>query len=104
MSLETIVAQHYTSGILEQSIIAALRQAGKDPDRLDPDDLALVDEFHHGGRTATVAFAPRLGLRPGIFSTSVRDSAGRRGIWPGNMAAGSRALTSPRSLSPWLEA
>ena len=76
MSVETIVAQHYTSGALEQSIIAALRQAGKDPDRLDPDDLAPVDEFHHGGRAATAAFAPRLGLRPGMHVLDVGSGLG----------------------------
>jgi hypothetical protein len=48
-SVETDVAGHYTEGTLEQRILAALRQAGKDLDRLDPDDLAPVDEFHHGG-------------------------------------------------------
>jgi hypothetical protein len=66
MTLETETVQHYTHGALEQRIIEALRQAGKDPDRLDPDDLAPVDEFHSGGRAATEAFAPRLGLHAGM--------------------------------------
>ena len=66
MTIETDVAGHYTEGTLERRIFAALRQAGKDPDRLEPDDLAPLDEFHHGGRTATAAFAPRLDLRPGM--------------------------------------
>lgn len=66
MTLETEIARHYTSGPLEARILDALRAAGKDPDRLDPDDLAPIDEFHQGGRAATAAFAPRLGLRPGM--------------------------------------
>jgi hypothetical protein len=66
MSVETDVAGHYTQGTLEQRILTALREAGKDPDRLDPDDLAPVDEFHHAGRAATAAFAPRLNLKPGM--------------------------------------
>jgi ubiquinone/menaquinone biosynthesis C-methylase UbiE len=66
MMVEAEIARHYTEGSLEQRIIVALKQAGKDPDRLDPDDLAPVDEFHHGGRAATTAFAPRLELKPGM--------------------------------------
>ncbi len=41
----------------------ALRQAGLDPDALDPDDLAAVDEFHARGRAATVALAALAGVR-----------------------------------------
>jgi ubiquinone/menaquinone biosynthesis C-methylase UbiE len=76
MSVETDVAGHYTEGTLEQRILAALRQAGKDPDRLDPDDLAPVDEFHHGGRAATAAFAPRLNLQPGMHLLEIGSGIG----------------------------
>lgn len=76
MQVETDVAGHYTEGTLEQRILAALRQAGKDPDRLDPDDLAPVDEFHHGGRAATAAFAPRLALRPGMRLLEIGSGIG----------------------------
>jgi hypothetical protein len=76
VSIETHIAGHYTQGTLEQRILAALREAGKDPDRLDPDDLAPVDEFHHGGRAATAAFAPRLALRPGIGLLEIGSGIG----------------------------
>jgi len=76
MSVETDVAGHYTEGTLEQRILAALRQAGNDPDRLDPDDLAPVDEFHHGGRAATAAFAPRLNLQPGMHLLEIGSGIG----------------------------
>jgi SAM-dependent methyltransferase len=76
MNIETDVAGHYTEGTLEQRILAALRQAGKDPDRLGPDDLAPVDEFHHGGRAATAAFAPRLNLRPGMQLLEIGSGIG----------------------------
>ena len=76
MSVETDVAGHYTEGTLEQRIFAALRQAGKDPDRLDPDDLAPVDEFHHGSQAATAAFAPRLGLQPGMHLLEIGSGIG----------------------------
>jgi SAM-dependent methyltransferase len=76
MSIETDVAGHYTQGTLEQKILAALREAGKDPDRLDLDDLAPVDEFHHAGRAATATFALRLNLRPGMHLLDIGSGIG----------------------------
>ena len=76
VSIETHVAEHYTQGTLEQRILTALREAGKDPERLDSDDLAPVDEFHHGGRAATAAFAPKLKLRPGINLLEIGSGIG----------------------------
>ena len=76
VSIETHVAEHYTQGSLEQRILTALREAGKDPERLDSDDLAPVDEFHHGGRAATAAFAPKLKLRPGINLLEIGSGIG----------------------------
>jgi SAM-dependent methyltransferase len=76
MSIEVDVTGHYTQGTLEPRILAVLRDAGKDPDRLDPDDLAPVNEFHHGGRAATLAFAPRLSLRPGMYLLDIGSGIG----------------------------
>jgi ubiquinone/menaquinone biosynthesis C-methylase UbiE len=59
------VEDHYTRQDLGEIILAALKQAGKDIDRLTPDDLAPVDEFHGGQRPATVRLAGLLGLRGG---------------------------------------
>jgi SAM-dependent methyltransferase len=68
-TVEERVARHYTGGHrrggLENAIIAALAAAGKDPDHLSPSDLAPVDEFHTGGREATVDFAAQLAVAPG---------------------------------------
>ncbi|MBE0614890.1 MAG: class I SAM-dependent methyltransferase [Burkholderiales bacterium] len=64
MKLEQAVAEHYAHGSLEQAILAALTAAGKDVDQLTPKDLAPVDEFHVGGRPATVAFAEQFGPYP----------------------------------------
>jgi ubiquinone/menaquinone biosynthesis C-methylase UbiE len=66
MALEQSVARHYTHGSLQAAIFRALEASGKDIDRLAPDDLAAVDEFHIGGRQATVDFATQLGVRPGL--------------------------------------
>ncbi len=51
------VADHYKRRALGDVILAALKAAGKDIEHLTPDDLAPVDEFHSGGRNATVRLA-----------------------------------------------
>src|SRR5262245_33017847 len=51
------VADHYKKRALGDAILAALKATGKDIERLTPDDLAPVDEFHSGGRNATVRLA-----------------------------------------------
>jgi MPBQ/MSBQ methyltransferase len=56
------VEAHYTTPELGAAILAALEAAGKDLDRLTPDDLAPVDEFHGGQRPATVRLAEMAGL------------------------------------------
>jgi len=56
------VETHYTSQDLGQVILAALKAAGKDIDRLTPDDLAPVDEFHGGQRPATIRLAELVGF------------------------------------------
>lgn len=53
---ETIQA-HYTRSDLGSVILAALEKAGKDLNRLTPEDLAPVDEFHIRGRAATLELA-----------------------------------------------
>jgi SAM-dependent methyltransferase len=56
------VEDHYTRSDLGELILAALQAAGKDIDRLTPDDLAAVDEFHGGQRPATVRLAELVGF------------------------------------------
>jgi SAM-dependent methyltransferase len=51
------VAAHYGRKDLGAAILAALAASGKDADRLTPDDLAPVDEFHTGQRGATMRLA-----------------------------------------------
>jgi hypothetical protein len=54
------VAAHYGKGGLLDRILAALRQAGKDLDRLSVDDLSPIDEFHSRRRKATEELAALL--------------------------------------------
>jgi len=64
MELEKRVEQTYDHGSLEQTILGALVAAGKNPDKLNAADLAPVDEFHMGGREATIDLAQRMGVAP----------------------------------------
>ena len=64
--IEDRVAQHYARGSLEQVITQALAASGADLARLAPSDLAPVDEFHIGGRQATMDFAEQLEIVPGM--------------------------------------
>ena len=56
---------YYDGPDLQDRVLVALRGAGLDPERLDPDDLAALDEFHALGRAATVALARLAGIAPG---------------------------------------
>ncbi len=57
MSIENRVQEHYDREGLAETILEALSAAGKDLDRLRPEDLAAVDEFHVRGREATKELA-----------------------------------------------
>ncbi|MBX9759936.1 MAG: methyltransferase domain-containing protein [Beijerinckiaceae bacterium] len=70
------VADHYTHGSLERAIFEALAASGKDLSHLQPSDLAPIDEFHIGGRQATVDFADRLGFAPGQHLLDVGSGLG----------------------------
>ena len=56
------VQAHYTRSDLGSLIFAALEKAGKDLNRLTPEDLAPIDEFHIRGRTATLELARAAGV------------------------------------------
>ncbi|HLJ19418.1 MAG TPA: methyltransferase domain-containing protein [Stellaceae bacterium] len=56
------VARHYGQAGIAEAILAALAAAGKDVERLPPDDLAPIDEFHTRGRAATLDLAKLLAL------------------------------------------
>jgi len=59
------VATHYYShtGDLAEAIAAHLRKMGKAPDSITTADLAIIDEFHIGGRPATLNIAARMHLQ-----------------------------------------
>ena len=64
MTVEREVADHYAHGALIEAIEKALAASGIDRDAVTVADLAPVDEFHIGGRPATVDLAVQIALAP----------------------------------------
>jgi SAM-dependent methyltransferase len=62
MTSTSEIIEHYSRADLGETILDALKAAGKDIDHLTPDDLAPIDEFHTRGRTATIDLAKLLSL------------------------------------------
>ena len=56
---------YYDGPELEQTVLDALAGEGLDTDRIDPDSLAALDEFHALGRVATLALADLAEVRAG---------------------------------------
>ena len=59
------VDAHYSRRHLDATVREALAAAGLADGPLTPDDLAPLDQFHVGGKAATVALARLADLRPG---------------------------------------
>ncbi|MCK5275838.1 MAG: class I SAM-dependent methyltransferase [Alphaproteobacteria bacterium] len=70
------VADHYEVGNLGEKILDALRRTGVDLDALSPLDLAPVDEFHIGGRAATVHVVGMMNLPVGAHVLDVGSGLG----------------------------
>ncbi len=68
MSLDTNdiqVIDHYQDGGLLARIDHGLRAAGLDPDTIIAADITPVDEFHIGGREATLHILSKMGIKTG---------------------------------------
>lgn len=80
MSTQTRVNEaiqtHYTRADLGEVILAALEKAGKDVNRLMPEDLAPIDQFHIRGRTATLELARAAGLHSAKYVLDVGSGVG----------------------------
>jgi ubiquinone/menaquinone biosynthesis C-methylase UbiE len=72
------IERHYTrpSMDMENTILTALRNAGKNIDQLTVDDLAPIDEFHTRGREATANLASLLNLQPNFHVLDVGAGIG----------------------------
>ena len=76
MTTETRVAEHYTRGKLEEAVLRAITQSGKDASRLEFADLATMDEFHVGGLEATKSVADHMELHGGLRLLDVGSGIG----------------------------
>ena len=61
---------------LGTAILDALSAAGKNLDALTIDDLALTDQFHGGGKDATLRLARLAALEPGLHVLDVGGGVG----------------------------
>jgi SAM-dependent methyltransferase len=64
---------HYTPDGLTDAFLRVLQLWGKEEATLTPDDLAPIDQFHLGGKRATLALAALAGVGP---TTRVLDVGG----------------------------
>lgn len=62
--IEQTVADHYGDKGLLGRIYEGLEKKGVDINNLKPEDLSPVDEFHIGGRTATIHAVGKMSLGP----------------------------------------
>jgi ubiquinone/menaquinone biosynthesis C-methylase UbiE len=76
VNAEHKIAGHYGKGGLEERILVALKKVRLNTEHLTVEDLALVDEFHIGGREATKELAEQMELRPGLRLLDVGSGIG----------------------------
>jgi SAM-dependent methyltransferase len=76
METTAAVAGHYGKEKLLETILDALRAAGKDPERLTVEDLATFDHFHLRGRDATLELLRLAGLQAGDLVLDVGGGIG----------------------------
>jgi SAM-dependent methyltransferase len=62
---DTQIETQYSTGVSRQAIEQALIAAGKDLRHLQPEDLALLEDFHTMGRIATAQLADLVEITPG---------------------------------------
>ena len=62
MTATQTTERHYTTGLTRENIERALREAGKNPRALSPQDLAPLEDFHSLGRIATVQLIQLAGV------------------------------------------
>jgi MPBQ/MSBQ methyltransferase len=64
------INHHYGRGDLGTTILAALQAAGKNPQRLTPDDLAPVDQFHTARNQVRNLQEHRIAVIQAVFERS----------------------------------
>lgn len=83
MDTDDVVRGHYRRGGLDEIVLAALEGAGIDIDRLQPEDLADLDQLHVGFARGSEYLLDHLELRQGMALVDVGSGIGG----PARMAA-----------------
>lgn len=76
MSESKVIEAHWSRAGLGQAILDALAASGKNLQALTVDDLAPSDQFHGGGKAATVRLARLAKLQPGMRVLDVGGGLG----------------------------
>ena len=76
MSIEKSVSDHYTHGSLAGAILRGLEEAVGHAGDITPADLAPVDEFHIGGRAASVHLIDQLAFESAMRILDVGSGLG----------------------------
>jgi SAM-dependent methyltransferase len=76
MATDTAISDYWAREGLGRAILDALAAAGKNLDALTIDDLAPADQFHGGGKDATLRLARLAGLTPGLRVLDVGGGLG----------------------------
>ncbi|PYI68961.1 hypothetical protein CVV68_03925 [Arthrobacter livingstonensis] len=76
MDYEESVAEHYGSGDVLERLLAAVRNAGGDPDHFASADLRGADQLHIGGPAATSRVAARAGIGAGTRVLDIGSGMG----------------------------
>ena len=70
------VGEHYAHDGLAAAILAALHEAGKDPNSITAQDLTPVDQLHTRGKDATLELARLAGVTPEVRVLDVGSGLG----------------------------
>jgi hypothetical protein len=76
IDIESGVSRHYGTYDVLARIRAGLVQLGLDPDKIEPDVLKPVDEFHIGGAEATAKLLEALDIGPDMDVLDIGSGIG----------------------------
>lgn len=104
------VSDHYNRPDLLARIERAIGEAGRSPDTVTADDLAPIEEFHIGGRAATIALLPSLKLDADTRALDVgcgtggvaRFAAHRYGCKVDGVDLTANFIETGKTISSWL--
>ncbi|MEQ1612245.1 MAG: class I SAM-dependent methyltransferase, partial [Hyphomicrobiaceae bacterium] len=75
-AIDRALQSHYAHGELASAIDRSLVKLGKDPANLTVDDLAMIDEFHIGGRPASLELFEQCKFDEGMHLLDVGSGLG----------------------------